>query len=298
MATEQTLEPGTDAQARQLLFALWEKIADQLCPLFLRHNVLVPELEKILRWRAARIALENPEFAIDGRSEKFRQTHSHAAVITGLTRTEIAQAEATDERPVPLDGGNLHRIVRVLTAWRTEAGYQDANGRPIDLPLRGPAPSLHQLCLRYGRDTPTRTIADVLVKNGNAEWITGDDSAGRQTRTLRFISSVARADIPSEEALLLLTQYISDFIHSLAQRFSERGKPGPRFRQAYFENIDPERLNEARERLHEEMDIANRRFAECLEKFRLDNERGGVRIGVGSYSFFHSESLLAVHEKE
>lgn len=271
-------------QRERLLF-LVERLYAQQNKLFLRHHLLVPELERILRWVSVQLAMHDPEFAIEARDEEHRQTHSHAAVTTGLARQEVAEQLRLEKPPVDPLGGSLHSLIRVLTAWRTDAGYQDECGKPMDLPLRGGTPSLHQLCLKYGRHALARPMADVMVKNGNAEWI-GDG------RKLRFLNGVVTAAFDTAEDTAILTQISSDFMHSFQQTFNPRIQPRPRFREGYFNDIDAERMEDALEEIHDEIQRFNSRCTRMLEKFRVTSEKKTVRLGVGSYSFRAAPLLI------
>lgn len=276
-----------EIELRSRMLRLWQVLSDQLSKLFIRHNILVPEMEKIYRRRAAFTALTDPEFALKDGGQG--QTNSHAAVLTGLTRQEMSHVlECNGDFPLPMDGGDLHRLIRILTAWRTDPAYLNADGTPADIPLNGHGATFHVLCKRFGRDTPTRPIADVLVNNGNAEWIGGN---GRRGKMLRFVNAIVTPKVMQDDGVVLAAQYGSDFLYSLQQCFSTN-HPLPRFRQAYFTDVDPDRVDEARNALFTEMEIANQRFIECLKKFRAVDGKAGVRLGAGSYSFQDAPMLI------
>ena len=266
---------------------LWKRLAAPISRLFMANEVKVPELEKILRESAVHVAMNDALFAAADRPDEFRLTQARAALLTGLRRKDIADILGTSERAMPEAIGKLHSLINILAAWRTEAAFLDDRGKPRELPLRGKAPSLSQLCRRYGRGATERAIADLLVERGNAEWC-DEGSDRRQNKRLRFRNSLVVSHAASTEALYLLAQYGSDFFYSLKDRLDAGNSPGPRFRQAYFRDIDPERVNEAREALHAEMEMANRRYAACLEEYRVAPGDQGVRLGAGTYSFCHS----------
>lgn len=271
-------------QRERLLF-LVERLYAQQNKLFLRHHLLVPELERILRWVSVQLAMHDPEFAIEARDEEHRQTHSHAAVTTGLARQEIAEQLRLEKPPVDPLGGSLHSLIRVLTAWRTDAGYQDECGKPMDLPLRGGTPSLHQLCLKYGRHALARPMADVMVKNGNAEWI-------EDGRKLRFLNGVVTADCDVLQNAMIFTQIGSDFMHSFQKMFDPNAQSRPRFREGYFNDIDMDRADEALAALHVEIQRFNTHCTDILKRYRADDGKRCIRIGVGSYSFRGAPHLL------
>lgn len=283
MNIERKMEAVPGIENRWRMMELWQVLSRQLARLFMGQNVLVPEMEKILRREAIKVALSAEEFAMVDRDAFHKQTFSHAAVTTGLTRQEISDVAGSRGSVLPADGGDLHRLVRVVTAWRSDPDYLDEHGDPREIPLRGPNRSFHQLCRRYGRDTPTRPIADTLVRNGNAEWV--DPGAAGHALVLRLVSPVITAESGTPEELALLSRYASDFIASMNDWLAHRSGAVPRFREAYFNDIDPARIDAARAALRAEMENANRRYIECLKPFRAKEGIAGCRVGVGSFTF-------------
>lgn len=291
MSEELTQSGGNLTSGPQPRFLLlWKRLAAPISRLFMANEVKVPELEQVLRERAVHVAMNDPVFAAEGRPEEFQQTQARAALFTGLRRTELAAILDAGDKAIPDGIEKLHSLVRILAAWRTEETFLDEHGKPLDLPLRGTSPSLSQLCRRFGRGATERAVADLLVERGNAEWC--DEGADRRhKKRLRFRNSLVVSPTASPEAMYLLAQYGSDFFYSLKDRLDAGDEPGPRFRQAYFCDIDPDRVEEAREALHAEVDLANRRYAACLEKYRVVTGKQGIRLGAGTYSFFHSPVL-------
>lgn len=274
---------------REQLLTLAGHLFYQLARIFLRHNVLIPELNQVLAWSAVNAALNEPEFAVANRNEH-KQTLSHAAVLTGMTRTQVKKASEYETPSVPADGGDLNRVIRILTAWRTDEGYQDLTGNPIDLPVRGGTPSLHQLCRKYGRDTPVRAIADMLVKNGNAIWRASE--GGVADKRLQYVHSVAAAESRSPADGAIMTQVGSDFTYSFQQAFDSAVQPQPRFREGYFNDIDVEKAGEAIDFLYREIHEFGLRCTEGLKKYRAAPGKAVTRIGAGAYSFNGAPLLL------
>ena len=274
-----------ESERRRRMMYLWQVMSNQLCRIFMRHNILVPELEKILRWQSSQVALNEPEFAVRREGGEYVHTHSHAAVVTGLTRQEMSRVmENGDALPVPLDGGDLHRLFRILTAWRTDPDYLDEDGKPVDLPLNGSVRSFHALCRNFRRDTPTRPLADALVRNGNAEWVESGDPDERG-KTLRYLHPVVTAEITSEMGMAIITQLCSDYLHSLQVLLNPDEPQVPRFRQGYFNDIDVDRADEAQALILEEIQRFTTRCAEILKPYRAEPGKKTVRLGAGSYSF-------------
>jgi hypothetical protein len=85
--------------ARRDVIWLLSQLTYHLIRIALRHQVLVPEMEKLLRWQAAIIALEHREFTM-ANHQREKASASHAAVVTGLRRQEITELTHLESPPI------------------------------------------------------------------------------------------------------------------------------------------------------------------------------------------------------
>ncbi len=93
-----------------------------------------------------------------------RPNATRIAVVTGLTRKDVASILAAgDEEPVASRRGR-HRAERVLTGWWNDPEFQDEFGRPAVLPEQGSAKSFAALCERYSGDPRFSAILDELIR--------------------------------------------------------------------------------------------------------------------------------------
>jgi len=115
-------------------------------------------LAKIAYVRAAR------EQGRESGAEPQRPNASRIAVVTGLTRAEVASILAAGDALRPHDRGR-QRAERVLSGWWNDAAFQDATGAPAILPLRGARRSFAALVERYsGERWRVATILDELLR--------------------------------------------------------------------------------------------------------------------------------------
>lgn len=93
-----------------------------------------------------------------------RPNVSRIAVLTGISRGEVARllAAPADEEPSAERG--RHRAEQVLKGWWTDPAYLDEAGRPLRLPLRGSRRSFSSLVKRYAGDPRTLTLLDELLR--------------------------------------------------------------------------------------------------------------------------------------
>lgn len=156
------ITPSSALAARGAIVALLVKVLRPLVLIMLRHGITVYEFAEISRWLFARVAMDKQRFAVRER-KVWSMTKSRAAVLTGLTRREVDRLLIMREPAVEETRTVFHRCVRVLSAWMNEPGYQDANGRPCDLAVKGPHGSLEWLVRHYCRDIPVRAMLDELL---------------------------------------------------------------------------------------------------------------------------------------
>lgn len=288
---------GNAAQlSRQRIIWLLQILTRPTIKIALRHQVLIPECQRLVRWQGAKTALTDPEFAVPS------QTHdgpsaAHAAVLTGLNRRELAAAAKDEHAPIEADGGELHRLIRIVTAWSTEPEYLDETGQPTDLPLSGPPPSLHSLNRRFGRCVPDRALADWLVTHGNAEWISSPEEQ-RLGKALRWTSPVLQPCAFTEDDLLVLGQMASDFLYSFQQALNPRSDEQPRLRETFYADIAIEHIDTALRALKEQQQMFNEDCDAILSKFRKPESSKTARIGVGSYSFCDAPTVLITDDNK
>jgi hypothetical protein len=141
--------------------AALQTLLDALAPLLLRARITPAMVEEAVRLSFVRAA------AATARMGSGRINHSRIATLTGLSRLEVRRLFAAPQRRSP-PPRQLDRAVRVLEGWSRDAAFRNAQGRPLALPLRGPAPSFEALVRRYGGDVPPSAVQAELEAAGVA----------------------------------------------------------------------------------------------------------------------------------
>jgi hypothetical protein len=137
------------------------RLLDPLVKWLLEAGLGVGDLVSLVKIAYVRAAREQ------GRSaggESRRPNVSRIAVITGLTRIEVANilAQGTGD-PAYVRG--RQRAERVLSGWWNDAAFQDPTGQPAALPLRGGKHSFVALVERYsGEAWLVATILEELLR--------------------------------------------------------------------------------------------------------------------------------------
>jgi len=97
-------------------------------------------------------------------AESRRPNVTRIAVITGLTRIEVAALlQSGDEEPAASDRGR-QRAERVLSGWWNDADFHDEQGQPAVLSEKGGRRSFAALCERYGGGPGFAAILDELIR--------------------------------------------------------------------------------------------------------------------------------------
>jgi len=104
------------------------------------------------------------------KSEKKKVNKSRIAIVTGLTRKEVANTIA---RAIGAEtsGKEFSRPSRVLSGWHTDPAYQGVYGIPLELPYDNPissgeAPSFVHLVRTYSGDMAPKQMLEELLRGG------------------------------------------------------------------------------------------------------------------------------------
>jgi hypothetical protein len=118
-----------------------------------------------VKWIYVDVAMK--EFTIKGR----KQSTSRVSVLTGLSRKEVKRLQGITR---PDDSGRnekYNRAARVISAWRREREFLDADGNPSTLSITGPWATFSEIVRRYSGDVPVRAILDELLRIGAVEQL-------------------------------------------------------------------------------------------------------------------------------
>jgi hypothetical protein len=224
------------------------------------------------------IDVASKEFGIKGR----KQSTSRVSVITGLSRKEVKRVQ---QLPRPDDSASTekyNRAARIITAWRREREFVDAEGEPALLPMSGSGATFSKLVKRFSGDVPARAILDELIRIGAMERL--DD--GR----LRLLAQAYVPESSKADKLHILGTDVSLLISTLGHNL-EPDPTGPLFqRKVTYDNLPDEILPAFRK-------LSARKAQDLLEKLdrwlaQRDRDmaptvkgKGRNRAGLGVYYF-------------
>lgn len=155
MGAPPNLEPSaSDAAADVAVLAL-----RPLANLLLSQGLGVNELYRMLKWAFVQEAAQRQL------AESGRLNVSRLAIITGLTRHDVAAQLRTPVKPVAMLDYDRQRSNRVLLAWHRDAEFLQADGQPRPLPYEG-EPGFVGLTRKHSGDIPPRAMLAELLANG------------------------------------------------------------------------------------------------------------------------------------
>jgi len=182
--------PKVDA-TETALAELLDVLASMLVPL----EITPARLAQIARVSFVKATAHNARMRTSGRPHLAR-----IAALTGLSRAEVKRVVSANYRIAPCEPEASPRALRVLSAWRTSAGYSWF-GKEMALRVTGPFPSFETLCRDYSGDIPYRVILTELelkkrIKlKRNRQWIVAvkpaDSGQARQRELSNLIFAVA-----------------------------------------------------------------------------------------------------------
>src|SRR5579872_6366365 len=136
---------------------------------------------------------------------------SRISVVTGLTRLEVANILAAGARD-PIPRGWRQRAERVLSGWWNDSAFQDEDGRPARLPIRGSKRSFAALVERYsGEGWRVATILEELLRVNAVRRL----ADGRVEALSRFYATVRWDPDGITEFGEQLSEHCATLVHNL-----------------------------------------------------------------------------------
>ncbi len=169
-------------------------------------------------------------FQLDGK----RMTDSRVSLLTGLHRRDVRRLR---DAAAPRAPATMGPVPRVIARWMMAPGWQDEDGQPLRLQLRGEGPqSFEQLVAAVSRDVHPRSVLDALLAEHLAE-IDGDTGE---------VMLVGNSYVPKHEQTQTdyLGMNLGDHAVAAVENVLARYKPPFFERAAHFNKLSPGSLGE------------------------------------------------------
>ena len=258
----------------KILYTACYLILKPLIRILLRKGISFGELSQITKRVYVQVAEDNLT------KKKTRVTTSQIAIITGLTRKDVANLRklAVDEVAPTV---RYNRGVRVIDGWKKDKEF-NSNGIPKKLPLLGNKQSFEKLVERYSGDMPYRAMLQELERIHAVE-LSDDDSVNLLVDNyVPHGDEDATTDIMGVDVSYL----ISTFDHNLTADKDERRYQ----RKVAYNNLPLEAIPPFKEMVNEDAQALLVKFDKWLSKQDRDKApdvegTGRVKAGVGIYYF-------------
>jgi hypothetical protein len=267
---------------RSGLLVAYRRILRPLVRILIRHGISFGELAEVLKTVFVEVASE--DFTLPER----KVSQSRVAILTGLTRKEVAKQEALLASGATLDfPANLNRVIRVLDGWHTDPEFTGPYGMPLDLPFDAAVPATFtNLVRKHSGDMAPRAMLDELLRVGAVDRLASG-----------AFKVLARAYMPRDfdpNALQRFGEVVRDFVNTYEFNMDKRPGLG-RFERIVFAD------NGLREELMPAFNALIRakgpQFLNELDNWlsaqdsKIPSTRNSKRIktGVGIYHFVSEE---------
>lgn len=209
-----------------------------------------------------------------------RPNATRIAVVTGLTRKDVAQILASNDDDPVVGSRGRHRAERVLSGWWNDPEFQDEFGRPAALPEQGSSKSFASLCERYSGDPRFAAILEELIRV-NAVKQSADGRIAALSRTYATV----RWD---PDGVLELGDELADHCQTLVSNL--RNPTHPRISRRIFNlRLDPRFAPMLIRDLEQQLATFSEGVDDAINasQYTLKGRSSvqAVRLGIGLYMF-------------
>jgi len=256
-----------------------------LVRMLIRLNIPFGSFAEAARQAYVRVADE--EFQINAK----KQTTSRIAVLTGLTRKDVARIRDLPEDNDSALNQRFSRCSRVISGWLQDDEYSQ-QGKPLRLELEDAEPSFRTLVNRYSGDMPMRAMLDELLRIGAV-------SQEAQQVVLNTAAYVPGGNLADK--LAIMGRDGADFIDTIDHNLIHEGA-GSRFQlKVEYDNLSDASIEAFRAFSDQHSLALLRQYDAWLAGHDRDQHShlpgtGRYRAGVGIYYF--EQDLCSDAEQE
>ena len=147
------------------LLDAFKKILRPFIGVLLRNGVSIAEFIELIKTAFVEVAAN--DFEVPGK----KMSQSRVAIVTGLTRKEVARVIKEEHRRLDgYEGSPQGRAARVLLGWHMDDDFIGPYGTPNDLPFDAKEGlTFSDLVKRHSGDMPARAMLDELLRIGAVE---------------------------------------------------------------------------------------------------------------------------------
>lgn len=280
--------PRMSDNVKKPLLAACRHLLHPLVRILLRHGISHGEFADSIR--GAFIDIAQNELVPPDRP----QTDSRIALLTGLTKHDVARIRKADAEGD--DEVGLNRIARVLQGWSQDPEYLGPYGLPLEVPFEGDLISFESLVRRYAGDASARALLEELVRAEAA--LETDDG---------YVRLLNRTYLPTPldpAGLERLGNVVNYFIDTVDFNLQKKRQGEGRFERyaITMEGLSPSDFDEFDALIREK----GQELLEILDDWLGQHEiRGGhklpdsaaIKTGIGIFHFIERTSSLSSKDR-
>jgi len=274
---------------KKSLLAACRHLLHPLVRILLRHGVSYGEFSDSVR--GAYIDIAQNELVPPDRP----QTEARIAILTGLTKREVARIRELDGAGD--DGVGLNQIARVLQGWSQDPQYLGPYGLPLEVPFAGVTMSFEELVRRYAGDVSPRALLEELIRVRAA--LETDDG---------YVRMLNRTYLPSPLdplGLERLGNVVNYFIDTVDFNLQKKRQGEGRFERyaITMEGLSPQRFKQFDDLVREKGQELLEKLDDWLGQYEI---KGGsklpatetIKTGVGIFHFIEKSPAPANDERD
>ncbi len=251
------------------------RLLSPLVKILLRKGVAYSELMQVIK----QVYVDSTEKQLI--ESEGKATTSRIAIITGLTRKDVAQIRKSPLTPDSVSQ-KYNRSLRVINGWLEDPEFCTPGGYPEVLPIHGVEKSFEKLVERYSGNMTSRAMLDELESVGIVKRIEKE-----------HVSLQHHAYLPSsdeKEAFTIMGTDVALLISTIDHNMNNEPENARFQRKVCYDNIPDECLTELRTMVNKE----GQALLEKLNTWFLQHDRdsnpeikgkGHNRAGVGIFYF-------------
>ena len=265
---------------KQGLLAAYRRLLRPLVRILLRNGVAYNEFSDVAK--AVYVDVASQEFQVPHR----KMSQARVAILTGLTRKEVARFFGDKAQKGEALNSNLNRVTRVLTGWHTDSDFTGPYGLPLELLFESrKGRDFMGLVRRYSGDMAARAMLDELLR---INAVQETESGWYKVLTRTYLP-----DVDAPDSLDRLAQVVQNFVGTIDNNIFEKNPKNRNFERhvSSDEGIRPQDLPRFRIFIKERAQLLLEEIDNWLSQLELPapNDKDTVHTGVGIYHYVEEQ---------
>jgi len=269
-----------ESDLKQGLLAAYRRLMKPLVRILIRNGVAYGEFAEVAKQVYIDVAAS--DFKVPHR----KMSQARIAILTGLTRKEVARLLSGNKEDEEELISNRNRVTRVLTAWHTDPDFTGPYGLPLELKFESDEEhDFRELVKRASGDMAPRAMLDELLRIG---VVIETESSWYKVLTRTYVPEGIEPD-----SLERMARVIANFVATIDHNITTKGEDSGRLeRQVYADHgVKPEDFPRLRNFLIDRSQVLLEEVDNWLSQLDRPNPKDHRTIftGLGIYHYIEEE---------